>query len=121
MRLILLPLSALAIIGAAPVPAALGGSPDAMMPGYARPAERWTSIDQALSDKQCADRIEQVRDAAGQPALDKMPATADDGYLMAAVDKRIDGCPVMQMLHDIDDVRPVPQVEQRPVYLMPAR
>lgn len=70
---------------------------------------------------QCRDRIAKVRDAAGQPRLDRSPATPDQGYLIAAVDKRIDGCAVMQMHRRIDDLRPIPQPSLGPARLLPAR
>jgi hypothetical protein len=63
--------------------------------------------------------VEQVRDAAGQPALDKAPATPGQGYLIAAVDKRIDGCAVMQMKGNVNDLRPLPP-PNGPARLQPA-
>lgn len=69
----------------------------------------------------CADRITQVRDAAGQPRLDRSPAGGGDGLLIAAVDKRIDGCAVMQLHRRIDDLRPLPQPTSRPARLTPLR
>jgi hypothetical protein len=56
----------------------------------------------------CGDRIQQVRDASGQPKLDREPAKPDEPLLIAAVDHRIDGCPVMVMRNDVSDVRPLP-------------
>ena len=116
MRLILLPLCACATIGATP-PA----TPDAMMPGYTRPAQKWSSVEEALSDRLCADRIEQVRDAAGEPRLDRAPASTETPMLIAALDKRIDGCAVLQMKGDVNDLRPVPLPSEGPVNLEPAR
>jgi hypothetical protein len=76
----------------------------------------------SASDRErCADRLTQVRDAAGQPRLDRSPAAPGEGYLIAAVDKRIDGCAVMQMHRRIDDLRPVPEPRLGPVRLEPAR
>jgi hypothetical protein len=119
LRLILLPICALAIVGTTPEQAA--GSHDRMMPGYGMPAEKWSSVEEALSDSQCADRIEQVRDLAGQPKLDREPANPEAPLLIAAVDKRIDGCPVLQMKNNVNDLRPVPSAADGPVHLMPAR
>ena len=89
MRLIFLPVCALAVVAAAPdtVPA---GTPDAMLPGYTEPAQRWTSLEEAMADRRCEDRIEQVRDAAGQPEIDRDPASAEKPMMIAAVDKRIE-------------------------------
>jgi hypothetical protein len=92
-----------------------------MMPGYTEPAQQWPSIEQARSERLCADRIEQVRDAAGEPMLDRAPADAETPMLIAAVDKRIDGCAVLQMKGDVNDLRPVPLPGEGPVALRPAR
>ncbi|TCJ37320.1 hypothetical protein [Parafrankia sp. BMG5.11] len=113
MRVILLPLLAAAVPALAAVPGSVAlpapvASPDAMMPAYSQPPQAWTDIDEAVASQTCGDRIEQVRAAAGQPPLDKTPAAPQEGLLIAAVDKRIDGCAVMQMHRDVNDVRPLP-------------
>ena len=79
-----------------------------MLPGYSEPAEKWTSVEDALRDRECTDRIEQVREQSGQPKLDRNPASAERPLMIAAVDKRIDGCAVMQMKGDVNDIRPLP-------------
>ncbi|WP_120717805.1 hypothetical protein [Tsuneonella amylolytica] len=68
----------------------------------------------------CGDRIELVREELGQPKLDREPANADKPLLIAAVDKRVDGCAVMQMKGDVNDMRPIPQTTDDPK-LQPAR
>lgn len=70
---------------------------------------------------ECRDRISEVREIAGQPSLDRSPATPSDGYLIAAVDKRIDGCAVMQIHRRVDDLRPVPEPSAARARLQPAR
>lgn len=80
-----------------------------------------TSPSAPQSAAACADRIEQVRDQLAQPKLDRSPATPEQGHLIAAVDKRIDGCAVMQMHGRIDDLRPLPQPILGPARLLPAR
>ena len=82
MRSILLPICALVAVGAAPEQGQPTGNQDKMMPGYAEPAEKWSSVEEAMADRQCADRIEQVRDAAGQPKLDRQPASAEAPLLI---------------------------------------
>ncbi len=57
----------------------------------------------------CAEVIQQVRDANALTTLQRGPATPEDGYLIAAVDKRVDGCSVMQMHGDVSDLRPLPE------------
>lgn len=101
MRLFFLPLLAAASVSAS----AVFSPPD--------PAPR--------SAQDCADRITEVRDAAGQPRLDRTPGRPGEGYLIAAVDKRIDGCAVMQMHRRVDDLRPVPQPTAGPARLIPLR
>lgn len=68
----------------------------------------------------CADRIERVRDDLAQPKLDRSPASAEQPLLIAAVDKRVDGCSVLQMHGAVNDLRPVPQNSNGPL-LQPAR
>jgi hypothetical protein len=118
MRLIILPLCLVALTGAVPAPQVPLGS-SAMMPGYTVPPQRWTSLDEALTSQNCRDRIQQVRDASGQPVLDTTPATTGDGYLINAVDMRVDGCAVMQMKGNVNDLRPLP-VSEGPARLQPA-
>jgi hypothetical protein len=60
-------------------------------------------------DITCRDRIHAVRDANGLAALDRDTAHPDEGYLIAAVDRRIEGCSVMVMRHDTRDIRPLPK------------
>lgn len=119
MRILVLPFCLLALTAAVPAPAPpIADAADAMMPAYVEPPKAWTSIEQAVGAN-CRDRIEQVRGAAGQPTLDKTPAAPGQGYLMAAVDKRIDGCAVMQMHSDVNDLRPLP-APTGPARLQPA-
>ena len=89
MRVIVLPLCFIALTAAVPAPSAGSGALP-MMPGYTVPARSWQSVDEALAPQNCRDRIQQVREASGQPALDKTPATSGEGYLINAVDMRID-------------------------------
>ena len=119
MRLIILPLCFVALVGAVPPPEVPQGK-SAMMPAYTVPPERWSSLDKALTPQNCRDRIQQVRDASGQPKLDKTPATAGEGYLINAVDMRVDGCAVMQMKGNVNDLRPLP-VTEGPARLQPAQ
>lgn len=64
----------------------------------------------APDESACRDRIALVRGATGQPQLEQQPASPERPYMIATVDKRIDGCAVMQMHRDIDDLRPLPVV-----------
>ena len=97
MRWLLFPLVAAASLSAAPAP------------------------EHVKSSESCRDRITEVRDAAGQPKLDRSPAIPGQGYLIAAVDKRVDGCAVMQMHRQIDDLRPLPETSNQPVLLIPLK
>ncbi|MFA9201829.1 MAG: hypothetical protein ACEQR8_11755 [Cypionkella sp.] len=114
MRTVLTILAASAVISAAP-------PPTAEMPRVGEPPAPWLDHHDRAQAAACRARIEQVRAENGQPRLDRQVARPGEGYLMAAVDKRVDGCAVMQMLHDIDDIRPMPEVEPRRTLLMPAR
>lgn len=57
----------------------------------------------------CGDKIVEARAERGLPRLDRKPANADEPYLIAAVDKRIDGCSVMVMRDNLVDIRLLPQ------------
>ncbi len=66
----------------------------------------------------CRDRIMDVRDERGLPRLDRDARAGEDALLIAAVDKRIDGCSVMVMRNDTGDNRPIP-TEEGPARLQP--
>lgn len=67
----------------------------------------------------CRDRIQQVRQANGQPLLKRETANQNETLLIAAVDQRIDGCSVMVMHNDTSDLRPLPKPSDD-VRLIPA-
>ncbi|MEZ5682474.1 MAG: hypothetical protein R3E14_14385 [Erythrobacter sp.] len=68
--------------------------------------DKLVSADEAI----CRDKIHQVRAAANLPRLDRgTAARREEGYLIAAVDTRIDGCSVMVMRNDTSDIRPLPK------------
>lgn len=71
-------------------------------------------------DAPCRDRIRQVRAASGQPRLESLPASPERPYLIAAVDRRIDGCSMMQIHGSASDVRPLPSAPEGRVLLHPA-
>ncbi|MXP09555.1 hypothetical protein [Pseudoblastomonas halimionae] len=62
----------------------------------------------------CEIVIEQALEQSGMPILRRETATDERPLLSAAVDRRIDGCPVIQMLANPDDVRPFPKPEDGP-------
>jgi hypothetical protein len=57
----------------------------------------------------CNDRIELVRQERGLPKLQRDTASPDEPLLIAAVDRRVDGCSVMVMYNDTSDIRPLPE------------
>jgi hypothetical protein len=67
----------------------------------------------------CRDRIDEVRDDRGLPKLDRKAASPDDGLLIAAVDKRIDGCSVLVMRNNTRDIRPLPTAPEGPPRVQP--
>ena len=76
-----------------------------------------------LSDPQsphCADVIREVRDATGTQVLQRGPVTGAEGHMIAAVDKRVDGCSVMQMHGNVNDLRPLPEIGDEDFRLQPA-
>lgn len=92
---------------------------ETVLPSYSEPAAQWNSIEDGGS-RVCRDRIDQVRDAWGQPKLDREPATLSEPLLLAAVDQRIDGCSVMVTRNDTSDIRPLPEPSHE-AEVMPAQ
>lgn len=87
------------------------------MPGYDEPPRKWESVEDANSTpEECRDRIHQVREANGQPALDREPADPDEGVLIWAVDRREAGCSVMVVKGDPEDIRPLPRPPEGPLF-----
>jgi len=56
----------------------------------------------------CNARIQQAREARGFPKLQRDEVSPDKPLMILAVDKRIDGCSVMVMAYNANDIRPVP-------------
>lgn len=83
------------------------------MPGYSRPAPLATGdLDDFLRRKTCRDTIEHAREENGQPPLDQRDGPADgtpEPMLYKAVDHHVDGCDVLVMAGNPDDIRPVPE------------
>jgi hypothetical protein len=102
--------AALALLAAAPI-ALIEPAPHTSSPG----------APSASNGAVCRDRISQVREERGLPKLDRRAAAPDQPYLIAAVDKRIDGCSVMVMRNDTSDVRPLPVAPGARAELLPAR
>ena len=69
----------------------------------------------------CRDRLQQVRDERVLPRLDRDKAGPDEALLIAAVDKRIGGCSVMVVRNDINDIRPLPMLPDKPPSLQRIR
>jgi hypothetical protein len=89
---------------------ATGAAADA--PRTPSPEVRAPAASLSAEQRVCRDRIEQVRAASGLPRLDRDNATPEDQpLLIAAVDKRIGGCSVMVMYHDMSDIRPIPRAQ----------
>ena len=90
------------------------------MPAYEEPASRWETIEEATAgDENCRDRIHQVRKENGQPEIEEDTGEPDEAMHIAAVDHRIDGCSVLVMRGNTDDIRPLPKPAGEPK-LVPA-
>lgn len=105
--------AALALLAAAPLVLA--------EPAVTHHAHGASSEPSSAEQASCRDRIQQVREGRGLPELDRRSASPDRPFLMAAVDKRIDGCSVIVMRHDTRDVRPLPLAADAAPELLPAR
>lgn len=87
------------------------------MPGYGEPVRKWESIEDAKpTPEECHDRIYQVREATGQPKLDREPAGPNDAVLIWAVDRREASCSMMVVKGDPDDIRPIPEPDGGPLF-----
>lgn len=110
MRFILLPFIAGMTVSNAPFLAESTPRPIALTGDEAKPH----------TQGDCDYRIEWVREELDQPKLQQETASPDKPLLIAAVDKRIDGCAVLQMHNDINDLRPSPSRPSGPPRLQPA-
>ena len=77
-----------------------------------------TSVSPEKKANACRDRIHDVRQERGLRKLERENGI-HKSHLIKAVDQRIDGCSVMVMHHDINDVRPLPDVQSLPARLIP--
>jgi hypothetical protein len=59
--------------------------------------------------KSCRGRIETVRQERGLPKLDSGKNGSNHPLLILAVDRSIDGCEVLVIANNIDDIRPLPE------------
>ncbi len=107
MRILFAPALALFLIGAADAPAE-PASPDqpatAAEPDAAEPRKT-----------DCLLTIQQARATTGEPPLlDRRPASPDRPLAIYAVERLQDGCPVMVMMGNPGDVRPMPKSAKVP-------
>jgi hypothetical protein len=86
-----------------------------------QPSPDFTAPERAEPRENCRDRIVLVREERGLPKLERDTASPDEPLMIAAVDKRIDGCAVMVMHGNTSDVRPLPEFQEGQGQLMPAR
>ena len=112
MRTILVPLFGLALLGAG----GETGAPDVK----SAPEPGTTAASDPILDpgsEECRDRIRRARQATGQlPLFQREPASPENPLAIYAVDRTQDGCSVVVMMGDPDDIRPMPEVEQQPVF-----
>lgn len=107
-------------------------------PAYSDPTRKWTSIEDAQADADgvriilpedipldirdpsvCRDKIEQARAANGQPPLfEREPASPNKPYRIYAVDRRQDGCSVMVIMGNPNDIRPLPERAEGPTFVL---
>ncbi len=102
--------AAIAILAAAPV-VMMGAAPDRSAGPDARSGE--------IGDPDpanCRDRIRKVREDRDFPKLQRETASPDEPLLIAAVDHRVNGCSALVMKHDTSDIRPLPQVDEGPLF-----
>ncbi len=104
----------------AELPSPIGGiaAQSASMPV---PGPEAANDDLDTEDENCSDRIRNARAAANLPPLiQREPASPDQPFAIYAVDRRQDGCSVMVMMGNPDDIRPLPLPGEGPVAQIPA-
>ena len=123
MRVLVFPAFAVVLIGAGEPPySALDN------PAYTTPPEASETLREAtgrdpeqpqINDAElqaCRDRITEAREASGQPPLlQREPASPDKPLAIYAVDRTQDGCSVMVMMGDREDIRPLPTPSEGPL------
>ncbi|MDJ0643746.1 MAG: hypothetical protein QNJ15_13105 [Erythrobacter sp.] len=76
---------------------------------------------EVIDPAQCRDRIMQAREASGLPLLlERAPASPEKPFLIYAVDRQQDGCSVMVMMGNPNDIRPLPLPSEGAPGLIPA-
>lgn len=112
MKAIILPISALALIGASENGA---DKSDAV-----KDVERAHPLPVPSPDE-CSDRITKAREEAGLPLLKREPASPEKPLMIYAVDRREHGCSVMVMKGNPDDIRQLPERMEGPPIMIPAK
>ena len=100
-------------------------------PAYTSPPERWKSVEEAVArvaeeeapnPVECSDRITYAREATGQPPLlEREPALPEKPLAIWAVDRSQDGCSVMVMMGNPEDIRALPGPMEGPLMVIPAQ
>jgi len=76
---------------------------------------------QTRQAEECRNRITHAREASGQtPLLEREPASPERPYAIYAVHREQDGCSVMVMMGDSDDIRPLPSAAPDGAQHLPA-
>lgn len=113
MRTILLAIAPLALIGAVEPETTSSGEIAFDNPAYSSPPRPWTATPDPDADgdsgRKCADIIREAREDAGLPQMERRAAAAEIAEMIWAVDHRRDGCGVLVMRGQPQDIRPVPQ------------
>lgn len=110
---VVLPLAALFLAtAAAPAPEP---EPERVLPENGATMGRVIGLEE---NARCLDRVEEVRGEPGKHTPDSAKPSSDP-LLIFAVEKQIDGCSVMVMRNDVNDMRPLPGPSEH--RLMPAR
>ncbi|MGB3470082.1 MAG: hypothetical protein WBA51_04600 [Erythrobacter sp.] len=117
MRAFLIPFAAFALIGANDKAEIEAQGPDVPVP-----------VDGANHDARvdCQGRLTSTGDqnppvAVSNKALfQRKPATPEKPLAIYAVERRENGCAVMVMMGDINDVRPLPETDEQGYRLLPA-
>ena len=81
-----------------------------VLPDHLAPSMQPEAIKRLQVSTNCRAKIRTVRNANGLPPLAQTPNGMVKPLFLAAVDQRIDGCQVLRMRQNLDDIRPLPEI-----------
>ncbi|QFT77867.1 hypothetical protein [Erythrobacter sp. THAF29] len=124
MRVVLLPICAVALIGASgetPQVSEVEPTPETSeTPALAQLLRDPSEVTTPNDFGRCADRIRQAREEMGLPELKNERASPDRPLLFYAVNRIEEGCGVLVMKGNPNDIRMIPEPPEGPIRMISA-